>query len=802
MSLFQCLFFVRKRFFRNKFLLLLGLFVSTTSLTVFFCSFLWSQALSFGKKQIESGLSFHMNNYGFMRMSDETFELDGCNSIAERLSDFEEVAAAGYYIAYTILFKDEANMEGWKEIQRIQYDNDKAYEPQPGKERGIQVIEMDETLVPMFQLPMIAGEMKPEGSSDTLFVFLGYNFKDIPIGTELKKTSNGQNVVVAGILEKGSRILDPNYVVYNDAQTIFRYTTLLDNMVIMVTPKSHQYFQAASIMFSSASGYTYEQTTRKIKDFLEGEGVYAEAESLPHRLNVTMHKEDWAGKYTGKIAFLLGLLSVFFMMATQLFLMVRRKEEIGVWVTSGIDKKTIAKILVLETFLKMCISFGLAFELSWGLCRLRLFDKAYFKEIKGELFWTYFVLCLLLVLFMTAIISSVPIYFLTKRSLCSLVKGEWEENRRIRFFREGGILFGVLLASFITAFWVVYFGIDLFRQEKEITKERELAYYEEYYMYNGLALEQVDSVQKIPEMNFYKGNIYIQLYTQVGENQMSGFPVQILMLKNEELKETIYYLDKDEGKLCEEALCVIGALYEQEVYQEKGNLYIDVRGIKCRIVGRFAQTTFAGEDNRLLIFGESLSEEEMNRLCFSGEYNQIRTVYKKAKHEETGELDSFREWTFSILDRKNTLLYQEEPYYKVKYDEVGFYEIFMPVLKKIVYAMLIVAFCCCAIVAVLWGSMHRYEMMVKRTLGYSKDKLIFEVAGHFFLYELVSCLVTIVVSFVSELVCEKSLIWIVNVKSGFGFCLIVMVVFGVLLSLLPLKVIERQMPANILKNMD
>lgn len=804
MSFFNLLYLVKKRLFRNKWLMLFGIVVSTLALTVFFYASIWTQTFFYGKQHFKECLKESATRVGFICNNQSTLENEQADRYAQILSELDEVEAVGFIRGYSLVFGENADVGGWWDIQKIQSKNNLAYaEEYEEGEYAVQMIDVNRTLLPCFNLLLESGERIEKCSDDAVYVYLGYNFRDIPIGTKIQKTIDGYDTIVAGILKKGSYMLDPKFVVFNSDEMSFRYTTLMDNMVLLCKPTESQYYQSKNLLFSCAPGYTFEKATAKIKETSEKLGIQADFETLQHRMDTLTQKEDWAKGYMRNTMILLGLASVVLLVVTQIFLMYRRREEIGIWVTAGIAKRTIVLILVVENLIKIGVAFGMALLLAWNIWKFKLSDAAYYMEIQSELFGRLFLFSLGIALVLTVLVSLLPVFYLYQRSLCALAKGDWEEKQRVPLLREGMILLGMTMASFVVAFAIIYFGLYLFQQEKRIEYEREQAYYEENFSYSCMIPKDMKSVQQLGMPEVAKGNVFLRLYTAVGKNKVFGNNVDILYQKKEGLKETITYEeDYLNGTKIEEPQCVIGEFYERDVYREEDRDYIDVYDIKCRVVGRFASASFAGEDSRFLLFGDSLSIEQYDRLLFEGEGNGLVLNYRKAFHDGPDELTRFHDWVFKVMSEEQSIWRQEQLYYHSSFDDAHFYEFYMPILKFATYGMLLVAAGICALVTFLWGSMHKYEMSVKRTLGYSYGKLLCETLARFYSYELTALALVCMVTLFYDLRMRKMSEWTDTIVGGFGTGAMILLLVGGLLAAIPFGIVIKQKPAEVLKNMD
>ena len=127
------------------------------------------------------------------------------------------------------------------------------------------------------------------------------------------------------------------------------------------------------------------------------------------------------------------------------------------------------------------------------------------------------------------------------------------------------------------------------------------------------------------------------------------------------------------------------------------------------------------------------------------------------------------------------------------------FEYFMPLYQKIFIGMLFLCFLNCAFLAYVWGGMHVYEYMLKRTLGFSSGMILKECIRKQLVYEAMALGVVAVVTILYEIVVGNLSGWWTTISGGFGAIVLLFILFGIVLSLFPLVWVMKMKPATVLK---
>jgi len=128
---------------------------------------------------------------------------------------------------------------------------------------SIQMVVMNSELFDMEKIDLIEGEKSTENQSGRYQVFLGYNFREVPIGTVFK--DEYFECEVAGIMEKGTYVTDPHLISWNLGGLTLAYKVNMDNMILMLMPEGSTAFSIRNI-FCVNEGYTFEDAVSAMEE--------------------------------------------------------------------------------------------------------------------------------------------------------------------------------------------------------------------------------------------------------------------------------------------------------------------------------------------------------------------------------------------------------------------------------------------------------------------------------------------------------------------------------------------------------
>lgn len=791
---------VRKRLYSSKGMLYFNIFLTVIALFFIGFSIMVPQVMSHGRRTIEKSLAGDIEKYGVMSNSVDIYENENEQEYFRCLVEAEEIESVGMwqYSGIGGLKTENSSRDYWADILKIHNETMKTFDAE--NTDYVQAVVMPSQTMEINRFDLLGGELESEIFDDYILIYLGYAFRDIPIGTVFSSGEGEEKIsyVVAGIFEKDTTILDWQTLMMGSNSFQFSYGISLDNMILLRIRECDRGYLYLYNFFSCADGYTYEDAEKRVKEISEELGITVETDRLSNRVESVMGVTDWLVSEIERIAGLLFFSSVIILLSSQLLSLLRRKEELGVWISCGIEKRQIMRVLLLENGIKLLLSAGIVigiFALFWKSMR---FDESVYHELRYVIYYNLDISILLVALGMTVLVSLVPIRYIYKKPLCALVKGDWENGggRKSRILRESPLISGLFIISFVASFLTVYYGLGLYAQSQMIFEEREKAYYQEAYVYPVFYSDEIREMKQFPVPQLECGNVYIRCGLPIGDEILYIRPVDILWKQGEMLSETVRYQENyREGEPVDEPQCIIGNRYEDDTFSKGEATYIKIYGIECRVIGKFADAAMKGMDQRCVVLADSLTEREIEKLLFRNDNASL--IYKKAERVLESEKEAFIQWVDLIRDPESTGLTMQ--LFNESFDDGGVFEYFMPLYEKVFMGMLFLCFLNCAFLAYVWGGMHVYEYMVKRTLGYSSWMILRGCIGKQLLYEALALGIVAVITIIYEVIIGSITVWWETISGGFGFVVLLFMLFGIVLSLFPMLWVMKMKPANVLK---
>ncbi len=421
------LFYIKKRLLCKRWMLLLNIGVSSLALALLCAAVTIPQILLHGENTIRQSLAEDMSKYGVVR--------NGREIISENISDYisdiynaPEIDAVGTwtYGSFAPLTTVDDKTDYWNEILKIQNSHVREFDEDPNY---VQIVYMASQAFRINNLKLYRGNADKIGTNDGYMLYLGYNFRDIPVGTVFVNEANGISYVVEGILQKNTSIVDEQALLWNIGGLKLSCSVSMDNMVLVIAPYSDNYF-SADFFFKCSDEFTYEEAANKIKNISEKYGIRAETGRLQDRVDTVLSEVDWLLNTIAKLSGLLVFSSFIMLLTAQLLTILFRKDEFGVWLIFGIDRKKIFRILLGENLIKMLLSSIISFGIVLLFEKMASASVNISSSVTYELryiLWGILPVFLLLCAVLSALLcSAIPIAYVKGKSIPEIVKGTWD----------------------------------------------------------------------------------------------------------------------------------------------------------------------------------------------------------------------------------------------------------------------------------------------------------------------------------------------------------------------------------------
>ena len=259
-----------------------------------------------------------------------------------------------------------------------------------------------------------------------MIFYLGSNFKDLQVGK--KFVNDGVNCVIGGIFEKGQRIVDSEVLTWRSEGISLKYSSSLDNMLVMCIFKDDDAWYDFINPFTCAEGYSFVDTCDAVRSLLDRYGISAELYKVGNRINRYAGYTNEVGDEIAGFCYMAAAAVIVMLLSFQLISIMLGQKEIGVYFAFGISKKKMANILLVENIIKLTMGLMIAAVLVAGFLWITsqpavLADQKYmFKMCFGMPLLLSFVLTESLALVSTVI----PVIKLSSMNVAEIIHNGWK----------------------------------------------------------------------------------------------------------------------------------------------------------------------------------------------------------------------------------------------------------------------------------------------------------------------------------------------------------------------------------------
>ena len=298
---------------------------------------------------------------------------------------------------------------------------------------GIECLSVSSATVDFFDFQLYKGSFENIDSNTT--IYLGYNYKDIPIGTVLKThdySGNELEFKVAGILEKNCSIIDSQSCANSYTMQV-NFKINLDNMMLSVERYDDKspINRSGPFIVSFNDGVGYDEGIKKIYDiadsFNDGNRIIIMPASLEEKVQHQLSEYDILLNLAYSLIPVSFFITFIIILSVQLILVFIRKDEIGVWLSNGFTRRNVFWILFFENMFK----FFIASIITSIIFCIYIKNQLMLSEaVEHFMFFDIYVfapLCLIIIsLILSGLISAISYNNICNKSLPDIIKSTWE----------------------------------------------------------------------------------------------------------------------------------------------------------------------------------------------------------------------------------------------------------------------------------------------------------------------------------------------------------------------------------------
>lgn len=428
MTIPNYLFLIKKRLLGARWMLYFNIVVSSLAMA-FLCgaAVVIPQILHHSENEIKQALADDISQFGVIRNSGNDLYDKNLSGYISDLYHAPEIAGVGSWAYFGFGHLETVNQEAdyWNKILEIQNSHIREFDESPDE---VQLVYMPAYAFKINHLELYSGSDGQVGSNTGYLMYLGYHFRDIPIGTAFQN-EDGTRYTVVGILQEGASIVDAQQILWNLGGLKLGCSVAMDNMVLLLPPCDKDNYFYPDYFFKCADGYAYEEAAAKIKEISEEYHIQTAVGTLQKRVRDVLSDIKWLSDGITELSVVLFPAAFIMLLATQMLTIMMRKDELGVWLLSGMDKKEIFRILLGENIVKTVISALVAYGVisvfekmayaSAGISDSVIYRLGYISKVQVPVF-------LLVCSVLTALLCSViPTVYVGKRSIPDIVRGTW-----------------------------------------------------------------------------------------------------------------------------------------------------------------------------------------------------------------------------------------------------------------------------------------------------------------------------------------------------------------------------------------
>lgn len=386
----------------------------TISLILFaFAVYIYEES-QYCEKNSEKILSSGINGTGNLVLINTKFD-EITRDFRKEVYDLKEVTAIGVAAEPNYIFF------GLKELSQIQ---SKFIDLENGTESPFGIL-MENTAVELCRMKLEQGEFIYDKNQDEYltYLYLGYNLKEIPIGTEYNVMLGKQinlKFIVKGILAKDTRIIDSTVFYGTDAfLTDICYTTM-DNLILAICNNSMQ----SDWLYSIQKDADFESVENKIIDIADKYDLkvyYGRGKDIfDSRKLATKDLNDTILQLFGLIT----IVCVIVMICMQITVILNNLSEYGILYANGYGISHLCFMQIIENVIKSIFAFIVAEVIARRLLLLSFAGTKSIAEVCNDIYNHHIIYRMAAISFLIVVISSiVPVIVLKKYKPIELIGG-------------------------------------------------------------------------------------------------------------------------------------------------------------------------------------------------------------------------------------------------------------------------------------------------------------------------------------------------------------------------------------------
>jgi ABC-type antimicrobial peptide transport system permease subunit len=229
-----------------------------------------------------------------------------------------------------------------------------------------------------------------------------------------------------GIISKNQEIIDSSSIMSDLGGLDFEYTIPLDNMIMLIDPDTQGIaIDSTENFLSFNEGVSYEEGKETLEKIFSDYGTEIKIGRLSDRIDEIMTRTDWILNRFSASAVVFLVLSVLSILSIQMMSFFTRKEEIGIWVSNGLEHKDIFQILLIENLIKILVSYAVSLGIFIFVLKLNNVSGSQMYYLREVLF-VYGPLIVLTAGIAIAVgVCMISVIYIRRKTIPDIINGNW-----------------------------------------------------------------------------------------------------------------------------------------------------------------------------------------------------------------------------------------------------------------------------------------------------------------------------------------------------------------------------------------
>lgn len=352
MRILYCLKILYKIILKNRIRFLFSFFVIVSTIAILSFSILFAYANQYNRISTNEILKKNIDSTGILYVSIDKLDQQKISLISEYLNDLRDLDEIDY-------IADMSGMTGTIAEQEFFKYGEDAYKTASSK-----CMTLTQEAFDIINYNLYNGidphELSIEDSY-TQYVYLGYNYRDIPLGTIYEKQTPAGivfRVIIAGVLEKNQRILNCIDYAFFDSTTMSNYINTDDIMLIVSKDVS-----GFPLFFDVNNEYTYSDAKEKIICISEKYGYPITISSIGEKYLDADVSRGALQKVLKYALFIIAVSSICTLLVFAVYEVKDNLRAFGLLFANGISDSDMIIVIIMKKMIETIICFILSYLL-------------------------------------------------------------------------------------------------------------------------------------------------------------------------------------------------------------------------------------------------------------------------------------------------------------------------------------------------------------------------------------------------------------------------------------------------------